>query len=139
MLSEERVKLMTQMAMFEKREGKKIQPAQKYRKKDYVSIHTIGGVMTGTLCYGFVFMAVMIGLFHTVFVNISMMNLLVCFFLGVLFYILFLFFHLKRVRRRARRNYDEGRKLLKQQKRDYLQLEEIYRKEEAQQRPGGWN
>lgn len=37
MLSEEKIKIMTNLAMFEKHEGKKIVPANKYFKSDYVS------------------------------------------------------------------------------------------------------
>lgn len=37
MLSEEKIKIMTNLAMFEKHEGKKIAPANKYFKSDYVS------------------------------------------------------------------------------------------------------
>lgn len=37
MLSEEKIKIMTNLAMFEKHEGKKIAPAYKYFKSDYVS------------------------------------------------------------------------------------------------------
>lgn len=37
MLNEDKIKLMTGIAMFEKREGKKIFPANRYFRRDYIS------------------------------------------------------------------------------------------------------
>ena len=39
MLNEEKIKLMTGIAMFEKKEGKKIFPLNRYFKSDYISSH----------------------------------------------------------------------------------------------------
>ena len=46
MLNEEKVKYMTELAIFEKNEGKKIFPINRYFKKDYV-----GGQMFRCLLY----------------------------------------------------------------------------------------
>ncbi len=37
MLSEEKIKIMTSLAMFEKHEGKRIFPINRYFKSDYIS------------------------------------------------------------------------------------------------------
>ena len=41
MLNEEKVRYMTELAIFEKNEGKKIFPINRYFKKDYVFIYKI--------------------------------------------------------------------------------------------------
>lgn len=51
MLSEEKIKLMTEIAMFEKREGKKIFPVCSSFKSDYVSRHMLRSFFCYTLCF----------------------------------------------------------------------------------------
>jgi ABC-type bacteriocin/lantibiotic exporter with double-glycine peptidase domain len=138
MLSEERVKLMTRMAMFEKKEGRKLQPAKKYKKRDYISLCTIRGFLLGTLVYGLVYLGILAVLFTTVMLNLSIMNILVCLVLGILLYVLYLFFYLGLIRRRAARHYDAGKRRMKKLRQWYLQLEQIYQKEEAMKIPEGW-
>ena len=50
MLNEDKIKLMTGIAMFEKREGKKIAPASQYFKSDYVGRHMIRSFFGYTFC-----------------------------------------------------------------------------------------
>ncbi|MBS6646727.1 MAG: hypothetical protein KH366_24425 [Clostridiaceae bacterium] len=50
MLNEDKIKLMTGIAMFEKREGKKIAPANLYFKSDYVGRHMIRSFFGYTFC-----------------------------------------------------------------------------------------
>jgi hypothetical protein len=139
MLSEERVKLMTHMAMCEEKEGRKIQPAKKYRKRDYISLCTIGGFFLGTICYAVVYLGILAVLFSTVLMNLHLVTFLICIIAGILLYILYMFLYLQSVRKRARRRYDEGMELIKKLRQDYLRLEEIYAKEEAMKSPEGWN
>jgi Flp pilus assembly protein TadB len=139
MLSEERVKLMTRMAMCEEKEGRKIQPAKKYRKRDYVSLCTIGGFFLGTICYGVVYLGILAVLFSTVLINLHLLTFLICVIAGILLYILYMYLYLQSVRKRARHRYDEGMELIKKLRQDYLRLEEIYAKEEAMKSPEGWN
>ena len=51
MLNEDKIKLMTGIAMFEKREGKKIFPVNRYFKGDYVSSNMIRSFFSYTFCY----------------------------------------------------------------------------------------
>ncbi len=139
MLSEERVKLMTRMAMFEKKEGRKMQPAERYTKKDYLSLCTMRGFVVGSLVYAAVYLGVLAWLFSAVVVNISMMLFLLCIILGVLCYVLYLFFYLRIVRRRAELRYRQGRELVKQYRGALQRLLQFYEKEEALKSPEGWN
>lgn len=52
MLSEDKIKVMTKLAVFEKEHGKENEIASKYYKSDYISYHMIWtGIMT-TVAYG---------------------------------------------------------------------------------------
>lgn len=52
MLNEEKIKLMTGIAMFEKKAGKEILPAGRYFKSDYVGSHMIRSFIIYTLACG---------------------------------------------------------------------------------------
>lgn len=51
MLNEDKIKLMTGIAMFEKREGKNIFPVYRYFQNDYISSHMFRSFFSYTLCY----------------------------------------------------------------------------------------
>lgn len=51
MLNEEKVRYMTQLAIFEKRVGKKIFPINRYFKKDYVGGQMFRSFLGYTFCY----------------------------------------------------------------------------------------
>lgn len=51
MLNEEKVRYMTQLAIFEKNEGKKIFPINRYFKKDYVGGQMFRSFFGYTFCY----------------------------------------------------------------------------------------
>lgn len=62
MLNEDKIKLMTGIAMYEKREDKYIFPANHYFKGDYISSHMFRSFFAFTLCY---ILGVLIwGLYH---------------------------------------------------------------------------
>lgn len=51
MLNEDKIKLMTGIAMFEKKEGKAIFPANRYFRSDYISSRMLRSFFSYTLCY----------------------------------------------------------------------------------------
>lgn len=51
MLNEDKIKLMTGIAMFEKREGKRIFPVNRYFRSDYISRHMFRSFFSYTICY----------------------------------------------------------------------------------------
>lgn len=51
MLSEEKIKIMTNLAMFEKNEGNKIFPINRYFKSDYISSKLLRSFFTYTLSF----------------------------------------------------------------------------------------
>ncbi|MDD6194923.1 MAG: hypothetical protein PUB19_08500 [Lachnospiraceae bacterium] len=138
MLSEERVKHMTKMAIFEKKEGRKLQPVLKYRKRDYVELCMMIHVFLGTLVYGILYMAVLGLLFSTVFTNLHLFSVVLCLVLGLLFYVIYMYFYLKSIKKQYTKKYDEGVESAKELRKDYQILEQMYREEEQQKSPEGW-
>lgn len=51
MLNEEKIALMTKLAAYEEREGKKYIPLSKYRREDYVGLKMINTALVVTLSY----------------------------------------------------------------------------------------
>lgn len=51
MLNEDKIKLMTSISMFEKKEGKRMFPARQYFKSDYVGSHMIRSFLSYTFCW----------------------------------------------------------------------------------------
>ena len=55
MLSEEKIKIMTNLAMFEKKEGNRIFPVNRYFKSDYISSKLLRSFFSYTLSFLLVF------------------------------------------------------------------------------------
>ena len=51
MLNEDKIKLMTSISMFEKKEGKKVFPVNGYFRGDYVSGHMVRSFLGYTFCW----------------------------------------------------------------------------------------
>lgn len=51
MLNEDKIKLMTSISMFEKKEGRKMFPARQYFKSDYIGSHMLRSFLGYTLCW----------------------------------------------------------------------------------------
>lgn len=51
MINEEKVALMTKLALYEEKEGKKSIPLGKYYKEDYVGLHMLNTVIVATFSY----------------------------------------------------------------------------------------
>ena len=76
MIKEEKVKLMTKLALYEQNEGKKSLPVSKYYRTDYISIKMIETAITTTI--GYVLMVVLGVLFKVDYIseNIVSMDLM---------------------------------------------------------------
>jgi beta-lactamase regulating signal transducer with metallopeptidase domain len=135
MLNEERVRLMTKMAMFEKREGKNIAPILNYTKKDYVSSRKLFAFLIGTVLYCGIFGVIVAALFFTVIKNIDRITLLLILLVGLIGYLLFIYLYLLIVQRRASRRYKRENRKLEIYRRAWDALESLYEREEQDKAP----
>ncbi len=139
MLSEQRVMHMTKMAMIEDKQVRKLGPAIHYRKRDYLSLCTLGGVFLGTLIYAALYAGLIVLLVSTLVVNIHLVGLILGILLGLVLYILYMYYYLRMVRRHAAKRYDEGVTLLRHLRKDYRELREMYQEEDLSKIPEGWD
>ena len=51
MLNEDKIKLMTSISMFEKKEGKRMFPARQYFRSDYIGSHILRSFLGYTFCW----------------------------------------------------------------------------------------
>ncbi|EHI60045.1 hypothetical protein, partial [Hungatella hathewayi] len=51
MLNEDKIKLMTSISMFEKKEGRRVFPMSRYFRGDYVSSHMVRSFVGYTFCW----------------------------------------------------------------------------------------
>lgn len=56
MLNKDRIRLMTQMAAYEQREGKEYMPMSRYYRKDYVGLQMIKTFFASTIAFGILFL-----------------------------------------------------------------------------------
>ncbi|MBE5896898.1 MAG: hypothetical protein E7281_03955 [Lachnospiraceae bacterium] len=138
MLNEERVVLMTELAIFEEKANHKLQPATRYTKRDYITLCTIGGIVFGSLLFVCIYGVAIAAVMSTAITNISLLLAIVFVILGVILYALFMYFYLNNLRRGAIKRYERSKKLVKKQRQAYAKLMKLYEKEEAQDVPENW-
>ncbi len=110
MLNEDKIKLMTSIAMFEKREGKAIFPAGRYYESDYIGSRMLRSFFSYTFCY---LLCVFIGILYNLEQLLNVTNLeevmgTVRF--GVMFYIVGLLLYLAVTFFVYRRRYEYARR-----------------------------
>lgn len=135
MINEERVKHMTQMAIFEKEFGPDYEPMLKYSRKDYVALHGWGGFLGGTIFFWLLYAGIVVYLMGNIIENITTMYILLISLIGLLAYAAYIILHVHFVRRRAAKTYKIGRRMIKELGHGYAALKEMYDNEAQQTRP----
>lgn len=75
MLNEERIILMTKMASYEGKEGKKNMEIGKYFRSDYIAIQVLKSIISATICYAVCFALYIFYDFENFMQNIYKMDL----------------------------------------------------------------
>ena len=135
MISEERVKHMTRMAIFEKEKGPDYQPMLKYSKKEYIALHGWGGFFAGTLFFLIIFGGIGLYYVSSVMDEPDMTLILLYIVIALLLYAAYIIVHVHRVRLKASKNYKAGKNLIKDLKDQYDKLGEMYEKEAIEATP----
>lgn len=135
MLSEERVKHMTNMALFEKKESKNYMIAVKYSRKDYVSGSMAIGFVTVSILYAVAFLAVFSLVLAVTESKADTLVIVLLAVAGVALYLVALYVHLLSVKNKAIKKYAEGKKKLKKVINDMTILENMYEEEEQGLKP----
>ena len=135
MINEDRVRHMTQMAIFARDNEQYYKPMLKYRKKEYVALHGWGGFISGTIIY-------MAGLAIAVLEFLKNMGdemdlAKIGFFTAVagLVYLAYIILHIYFTRFAAKKAYQKGAKLIKERRAQYDKLLSMYEDEAQATRP----
>lgn len=139
MINEERVRHMTKIAICEKEEGRSLAPMMHYSRKDYLALHTILNIITGTVFYLLIYLGIVMLLLMVFLSNLHTILVIIGVIAGILGYITYMYFYLRLMHRRAEERYDSGKKRLKKLASEYRILEEMYQQEEETETPEGWD
>lgn len=130
MLNVDRVRYMTQLAMFEKNELREFAGTQSYTRDDYVHTKLLLGLIAGSIFYAIAYAVGIALLLAFVVKRINSTFLILAVTIGLLVYLLFIYIYLRGVGQRARRRYDKGLEVMAHFQDQLEGLEEIYRREE---------
>ena len=88
MLNENKIKMMTKMAIYEKNQGRRMIKTAKYYKGDYVALGVLKGTIATTIAYIIVFMMVIICNVEKIVANIDSIDYLQIGKTAVLYYVI---------------------------------------------------
>lgn len=137
MLSEERVRLMTKMQMFEDREGDRTAPMVNYYKTDYVAKELLISILSGTLAFGLLMVMIFADDLEALLIRVDFDNIAGTFrviagryliFLVIFLVITFIIYTIR---------YNHGRKLVKKYYQQLGALEKLYQEEDENTKPTG--
>lgn len=130
MLSEERVRVMTRLAIEEKSGSAAYRRAENLGRKDYVSFQGAVAFIVGTIIFVFLFALLFLSMFFTSVYSLTdelAKTLLIIFILG---YIGFVLVFVITVRKSARKDFQEDERKLQRITAGFDRLHELYRIEE---------
>ncbi len=107
----------------------------RYSKKEYIALHGWGGFLAGTLFYGAIYACVVLYLVSNVIDNLSIMYILLIALAGLLGYAAYIIIHVHNTRQRAVKQYQRGKRLIKELAYSYSKLNDMYEAEEQQTKP----
>ena len=76
LINEEKIALMTKLALYEEKEGKKALPMGKYYKEDYVSLHMVNTVIIATFSYLLILAVIVFSHLEDMMANIANMDII---------------------------------------------------------------
>ena len=135
MINEKRVRHMARMAIYEKEEGRDLDPVADLSLKDYLSYGAVTAFVRGSIGYGIVFVGIVCAVFSVMELNLTPLNITIVAVSGVSGYLLFLVIYLRIARFRGINRYRKSRKVIEHMRRDWRRLEELYEEEERRKSP----
>lgn len=135
MVNEERVKLMTKMAIFEKNEGERCLRVAEYRRRDYMAICGWAQFFLGTLVYLLVVLAYFVLSLKEKLLEMSWEEMEAVGFKVVFFYVFFTIVYQVIVRIRAKRYYDRCMRKMTKFEEGFSSLGKMYKREDEYTAP----
>ncbi len=129
MLNEEKIKLMSKLALYEQDEGKKAFRTNKYYKADYVSLHTIYTIIIATISFGLLLLIWAICQVDSLMDIINRIGILFSIIILIAVYIIYLIIHLLISHKVFTTRYNENKKDLISYHEKLKDLHAIYKTE----------
>lgn len=135
MLNADRVKLMTKMAIFERKERHEYLPFTDVSKKDYVGARRLVALIIFTLIYFAGAVSIVIFMLASLRLSADMDTLIRVGMITILLYVLLVFVLLRCVHVMYSKRYKAGMKKIDQYRKWYDELEALYKREETDTSP----
>ena len=129
MLNEDKVKLMSKMAMFETREGKKAIETDRYSKRDFIFVQVIKTWILSTVGFGMVFLLTLLLCVDAIAVILASVSLSVILVLVLALYLMCIVLSMIFARHRAIRDYEDAKDTMSVYKDCVKQLADMYDEE----------
>ena len=132
MLKNDRVMHMAKMAMYEKRNKNDLRIVTEYRRKDYISMSRIMAFVVGTIAYIFFFACIAATILYAYFSNVHTRSLVFLLLIGVVIYVVFMYFHMRNATNVAVENYKRSKGKYAKWKSMLMELNDMYDREDRQ-------
>ncbi len=130
MLNNDKIRLMTKLALYEQKEGKKNIAGGKYYRSDYVSLAMINSAIIATLAYILILGSIVLVNIETVLSVMTAFDMLELGRMVVVAYIIYMLIYLTITYIISRLRYDNIKSELKSYDNNLKELYTIYKKEE---------
>ena len=130
MLNNDKIRLMTKLALYEQKEGKKNIAGGKYYRSDYVSLAMINSAIIATLAYILILGSIVLVNIETVLSVMTAFDMLELGRIVVVAYIIYMLIYLTITYIISRLRYDDIKSELKSYDNNLKELYTIYKKEE---------
>ena len=130
MIQQDKLKLMTQLAMYEKKKGKEDFSIYSYQRDDYVRFQGIKTLVAATAAFLILIGFVLIWNIDTVIGHFDTYDYKKVGFLLLAAYLVFLIFYLNISRNRSRERYQAARPRVRRYHRNIRKREELYENED---------
>ncbi len=132
MLKNDRVMHMAKMAMYEKRNKNDLRIVTEYRRKDYISMSRIMAFVVGTIAYIIFFACIAATILYAYFSNVHTRSLVFLLLIGVVIYVVFMYFHMRNATNVAVENYKRSKGKYAKWKSMLMELNDMYDREDRQ-------
>ena len=123
---------MAKMAMYEKRNKNDLRIVTEYRRKDYISMSRIMAFVVGTIAYIIFFACIAATILYAYFSNVHTRSLVFLLLIGVVIYVVFMYFHMRNATNVAVENYKRSKGKYAKWKSMLMELNDMYDREDRQ-------
>lgn len=138
MINEEKVRLMTKLAIYEENKGKQMIPLNNYYREDYIGIQMLRSFFSGTIAYVMILVLIICYQLEYLIMEIVKLDIPAMIISIVASYVLFIAIYLGITYVISSARYKKSKKSLKAYDNVLKKLEGVYQREEDDTKPIQW-